>query len=172
MTRNMPSTCFALIVLSAIASLSAGCAGLPKRDATGISVVTMTEAPAAVHSAIVAVAKGRRIEKINRVRQLEGPVYRAYIADKLGSQLLTLNGHGQILDNAVVIPFADMPAAVRKSAQTGVAGKLETCRKSIVRPQPTYIVDYMLGEDEPAFAIIDATGFVHALVGYAEEDPD
>jgi len=121
---------------------------------------------------VLAVACGRRIEKINRVRQLEGPVYRAYITDKLGPQLVTVDDHGKILDNAVVVTFADLPEVVQKSAQTGVVGKLEVCRKSIVRPGLTYVIDYMLGDDEPVFALIDATGFVHSLVGYADEDPD
>ena len=160
-----------LVLLSAVL-MAGGCATTTKQTVIHIPVITLGATPSPVRGAIVAVAKGRRIEKINCIRQLDGHVYRAYITDKHGPQLLTLDDNGKILDNAVVIPFAEMPEAVRKSAMTGVAGKLETCRKSIHRAQTTYLIDYMLGDDEPVFAIIDATGFVHALVGYAEEDPD
>ena len=72
----------------------------------------------------------------------------------------------------MVIPFAEMPEAVRNSAQTGVAGKLQTCRKSILSPETMYVIDYLVEEDEPVFALIDGAGVVHAVIGYAEGDPD
>ena len=161
-----------VIVLSVVVVMTAGCTSLPKHAGVPIPVVTLTETPAAVRTTVLAVARGRRIEKINRVGRLEGLLYRAYIADKLGPELLAVDDGGKIVDDAVVIPFAEMPEAVRKSAQTGVAGKLQTCRKSIHSPETMYVIDYLIEEDEPVFALIDGAGVVHAVFGYAEGDPD
>ena len=161
-----------IIVLSAAVIITAGCASLPKNAGAPIPVVTLAETPPAVRTTVLAVARGRRIEKINRVGRLEGLLYRAYIADKLGPELLAVDDGGKIVDDAVVIPFAEMPEAVRKSAQTGVAGKLQVCRRSIHSQETMYVIDYLIEEDEPVFALIDAAGVVHAVFGYAEGDPD
>jgi hypothetical protein len=158
--------------LSVLVVVTAGCTSLPKQAGVPIPVVTLAEAPAAVRTTVLAVARGRRIEKINRVGRAEGPLYRAYIADKLGPELLAVDDRGKIVDDAVAIPFAEMPEAVRKSAQTGVAGKLQICRKSIHSAEPMYVIDYLIEEDEPVFALIDGAGVVHAVFGYAEGDPD
>ena len=135
-------------------------------------MVALPETPPAVRAAIVAEANGRPLEKINRVPQLEGPLFRAYISSEAGPQLLTVNERGQVIDNAVVVRFEDLPPVVQASAKTGVTGKVQTCRKSIHRPNLTYVIDYLLGDDEPAYALIEANGFVRGLYGYAEDDPD
>jgi hypothetical protein len=137
-----------------------------------IPVVPLAETPPAVRAVVLTLARGRPIEKITRVGRLEGQLYRAYIADKLGPELLAVDDGGKIVDDAVVIPFAEMPEAVRNSAQSGVAGKLQICRVSIHRPQPMYMIDYLIENDEPVFALIDADGVVQAVFGYAEGDPD
>ena len=162
------------IALFMIVIMTAGCTSLPKQRQAGvpIPVVTLAETPAPVRATVLTVARGRRVEKINRVGRQEGLLYRAYIADKLGPELLAVDDGGKIVDDAVVVPFAEMPEAVRKSAQTGVAGKLQVCRKSIHSPETMYVIDYLVEEDEPVFALIDAAGVVHACFGYAEGDPD
>ena len=164
-----------LIALSLAVVMTAGCTSLPKPEHAGmpIPVVTLAETPAVVRTTVLAVARGRRIEKINRVGRAEGLLYRAYIADKLGPELLAVDDKGKIVDDAVVIPFDEMPEAVRKSTQTAVTGsKLQICRKSIHSPEPMYVIDYLIEEDEPVFALIDGAGVVHAVFGYAEGDPD
>ena len=161
-----------VIALSMVVVMTTGCTSLPKPVGMPIPVVTLAETPAVVRTTVLAVARGRRIEKINRVGRLEGLLYRAYIADKLGPELLAVDDGGKIVDDAVVIPFTEMPEAVRNSAQTGVAGKLQTCRKSIHSPETMYVIDYLVEEDEPVFALIDGAGVVHAVFGYAEGDPD
>ena len=161
-----------VIALSTVVVMTAGCTSLPKQAGMPIPVVTLAETPPAVRTTVLAVARGRHIEKINRVGRAEGLLYRAYIADKLGPELLAVDDGGKIVDDAVVIPFAEMPEAVRKSAQTGVAGKLQTCRKSIHSPETMYVIDYLVEGDEPVYALIDAAGVVHACFGYAEGDPD
>jgi hypothetical protein len=163
---------FTVLGLAALVAVASGCTSLPKQAGMPIPVVTLSETPAAVHATILAVAHERRIEKINRVGRAEGLLYRAYIADKLGPELLAVDDHGKIVDDAVVIPFDEMPEVVQRSAQTGVAGKLQICRKSIHSTEPMYVIDYLIEEDEPVFALIDGTGVVHAVFGYAEGDPD
>jgi hypothetical protein len=162
-----------VIALSLVVVMTGGCTSLPKQAGVPIPVVTLAETPAAVRTTVLAVARGRRIEKINRVGRAEGLLYRAYIADKLGPELLAVDDGGKIIDDAVVIPFAEMPEAVRKSTQTAVTGsKLQICRKSIHSTEPMYVIDYLIEEDEPVFALIDGAGVVHAVFGYAEGDPD
>jgi hypothetical protein len=162
-----------VIALSTVVVMTAGCTSLPKQAGAPIPVVTLSETPPAVRTTVLGVARGRRIEKINRVGRAEGLLYRAYIADKLGPELLAVDDSGKIVDDAVVIPFAEMPEAVRKSTQTAVTGsKLQVCRKSIHSPETMYVIDYLIGDDEPVFALIDGTGVVHAVFGYAEGDPD
>lgn len=161
-----------MFALSAVLTITTGCASFSHPAGVQIPAVTLAETPTTVRTTILGVASGRRIQKINRVRELEGPVYRAYIADKLGLQLLSVDGAGKILDNAVVIPFDEMPDAVRKSARTGVAGQIQVCRKSILTKEPRYLIDYLIDNDEPVFAVIDGKGLVHAVIGYAEADAD
>jgi hypothetical protein len=135
--------------------------------------LAFADAPTAVQAAMTSVAQGRSIEKVERVMQFEGPEYRAYIANPLGPQLLTVDGNGQTIDNAVVIAFADLPEAVRNSARTAVAGRLQVCRKSLQRPEASYLIDYTLNEEEPVFALIlEAGGLVRAVYGYNESDSD
>jgi hypothetical protein len=162
-----------VVALSVVVVMTAGCTSLPKQAGMPIPVVTLSETPAVVHATILAVAHERRIEKINRVGRAEGLLYRAYIADKLGPELLAVDDKGKIVDDAVVLPFDQMPEAVRKATQTAVTGsKLQICRKSIHSPEPMYVIDYLIEEDEPVFALIDGAGVVHAVFGYAEGDPD
>ena len=135
--------------------------------------LAFADTPPVVQAAMAAVAQGRAVEKIERVMQFEGPEYRAYIADPLGPQLLTIDGNGQTIDNAVVIAFADLPEAVRNSARTAVAGRLQVCRKSLQRTEASYLIDYTINEEEPVFALIlEAEGLVRAVYGYNESDND
>ena len=135
--------------------------------------LAFADTPAAVQAAMISVAQGRAVEKIERVMQLEGPEFRAYIAGPLGPQLLTVDGNGQTIDNAVVIAFADLPEAVRNSARTAVAGRLQVCRKSLQRTEASYLIDYTINEEEPVFALIlEAGGLVRAVYGYNESDND
>ena len=152
--------------------LGVGCASPWTRAVNRIPSVPLDRTPAAVRATITTVAAGRHVERVNCTGELEGPLYRAYITDKLGPQLLTVDSHGTIVDNAVVVRFEDMPEAVRKSAQTAVAGTLTVCRKSIHRPETTYVIDYLVGGNEPVYALIDQTGLVRTAIGYAEGDED
>jgi hypothetical protein len=146
-----------------------------------VAGITLEEAPLAVSNAVAAVANGRAVEKINRVNRLEGQQFYAYIADTLGPQLLTLNANGDVLMNAGVVPFADLPQAIRDAARTAVAGRLEVCRRAtqtsgpfvLSGSQSPYVIDYLLEEDEPIFALLRETdGWVRASYGYYEDDPD
>lgn len=137
-----------------------------------IPVIALSKTPPAVRLAIVTEAHGRSIEKINRMRELAGPVYRAYIHSDPGTQLLTLNEQGEEIDNAVPVRFEDMPQAVQDVSKTAVIGKLQACRKSTHRQPLTYVLDYLLGDEEFTFALIEANGFMRGLYGYAESDPD
>ena len=135
--------------------------------------LALADTPAAVQAAMTSAAQGRAIEKVERVMQLEGPEYRAYIAGPLGPQLLTVDENGQTIDNAVVLAFADLPEAVRNSARTAVAGRLQVCRKSLQRTEASYLIDYTLNEEEPVYALIlEAGGLVRAVYGYNESDND
>lgn len=149
-----------------------GCALLHKQTRPLIPLVALSETPPAVRATIVSTAQKRSIHRINRVRQLEGPIFYAYIAGKPDLQLLIVDGQGSIIDNAVAVDFTELPEAVQESAKTGVAGRLQACRKSIHRTEPAYIIDYMLGDNEPVYAMIHSNGFIRAVVGYAEDDPD
>lgn len=146
-----------------------------------VTGITLAEAPAAVSNAVVGIAKGRAVEKINRVNRFEGPQFYAYIADTIGPQLLTLNTNGDVLINAGVMPFADLPAAIQQVARTAVAGRLEVCRQAaqtggpfvFANSQSPYVIDYILNEEEPVFALVRETdGWVRATYGYYEDDPD
>ena len=99
-------------------------------------------------------------------------MFHVYLDAPSGPRLLTVDEHGTLLDDAVVIRFSEMPPAVQATARTAVSGQLQVCRKSLIHPQPTYLIDYLIGPDEPVFAIIEANGFVRAVIGYADEDPD
>jgi hypothetical protein len=130
---------------------------------------------------VVAAAHGRAIEKINRVRRLEGPQFYAYIADTLGPQLLTVNTNGDVLINARVTPFADLPQVIQQAARAAVAGRLQVCRQAsqtggpfvFANSQNPYVIDYILNEDEPVFGLLRETdGWVRASYGYYEDDPD
>ena len=149
-----------------------GCAGRWERAMNRIPVVSLRQTPTPVCATITAVAAGRHVERVNCTGQLEGPLYRAYITDKLGPQLLTVDSHGTVVDNAVVVHFEDMPEAVRQAARTAVAGTLIVCRKSIHRPETTYVIDYLVGGKEPVFALINEKGFVLTAMGYGEGDED
>jgi hypothetical protein len=146
-----------------------------------VAGITLAEAPGAVSNAVVAAANGRAIEKINRVRRFEGPQFYAYIADTLGPQLLTVNTNGDVLINASVVPFADLPRLIQEAARTAVAGRLQVCRQAsqtggpfvLSNSQSPYVIDYILNEDEPVFGLLRETdGWVRASYGYYEDDPD
>jgi hypothetical protein len=160
------------LVLALFAVVGSGCVGFPNHGKARVPVVALAETPAAVQATVLAAAHGRRVEKVTCIKQLEGPLFRAYITEKPGPQLLTVDGQGGIVDNAVVIPFADMPEAVRNATTTAVAGRLCLCRKSIHRPETTYVVDYLISEKEPVYALIDARGTVLTVIGYAQDDGD
>ena len=137
-----------------------------------IPVVELSQTPPKVRAVIDMVAAGRPVQKITRVPEIAGHLFRAYIRDEPGPQLLTVDARGEVVDNAVVVRFEDMPQAVRESTKTAAVGKVQVCRKSIHRPRLTYVIDYILGEEEPAYALIEDNGFVLGLYGYAAEDPD
>ena len=146
-----------------------------------LASVTLAETPAAVSNAVVAVANGRAVEKINRVNHSEGPQFYAYIADTLGPQLLTVDTNGTVLLNARVVPFAGLPQVIRDAARTAVAGRLQVCRQAsqmgapfvVANSQSPYVIDYILNEEEPVFVLMRETdGWVRACYGYYEGDPD
>jgi hypothetical protein len=146
-----------------------------------VAGITLNETPPAVSNAVVAVAGGRAVEKINRVNRLEGQQFYAYIADTLGPQLLTVNTNGDVLINARVVPFVDLPQVIQDAARKAVAGRLQVCREATQTSGPfafsnsqhPYAVDYILNEDEPVFALLRETdGWVRASYGYYEDDPD
>ena len=146
-----------------------------------VAGIALASAPAAVSNAIAAAAGGRLVEKINRVNRFGGPQFYAYIADTLGPQLLVLDGSGAPLINARVTPFAGLPATIQAAARTAVAARMQVCRQAFqtaapfVMPDSTapYVVDYVIEEDEPVFALLRETdGWVRASYGYYEDDPD
>ncbi len=146
-----------------------------------VAGITLGEAPAAVSNAVGALAGGRAIEKVNRVNRLEGPQFYVYVADTLGPQLLVLKTNGDLLINARVVPFADLTTNLQAAARTAVAGRLQVCRRAgptagpfvLSNSQSPYVVDYILNEDEPVFALLRETdGWVRASYGYYEDDPD
>ncbi len=146
-----------------------------------LTSVSLADAPPAVSNAVVAVANGRTVERINRVNRFEGPQFYAHIADTLGPQLLTVNTSGEALLNARVVPFVNLPQAVQDAARTAVAGRLEVCRQAsqtggpfVLTNSPSpYVIDYTLNDDEPVFALLRETdGWVRASYGYYEDDPD
>ena len=62
-----------------------------------------------------------------------------------------------------------------------MAGRLQVCRKAsqtgvpfvLANSQKPYVIDYILDEDEPVFALLRETdGWVRASYGYYEDDPD
>jgi hypothetical protein len=146
-----------------------------------VAGITLAEAPTAVRNAVMAVAGGRAVEKVNRVNRYEGPQFYVYIADALGPQLLTLNTNCEVLINARVVPFADLSPTLQSAVRTAVAGQLQVCRQAtqtaspfvVPNSQSPYIVDYLLNGDEPVFALLRETdGWVRASYGYYEDDPD
>ena len=146
-----------------------------------LASVTLAAAPAAVSNAVVAVANGRAIEKINRVNHSNGPQFYAYIADTLGPQLLTVNANGAVLLNARVVPFMGLPQVIQDAARAAVAGRLQVCRQAsqtgapfvVANSQSPYVIDYILNEEEPVFVLMRETdGWVRACYGYYEGDPD
>ena len=146
-----------------------------------VAGITLADAPGAVSNAVVAAASGRAIEKINRINHSEGPQFYAYIADPLGPQLLTVNTNGTVLLNARVVPFADLPQAMRDAARAAVAGRLQVCRQAsqtgapfvVANSQNPYVIDYVIDEEEPVFVLMrDPDGWVRACYGYYETDPD
>jgi hypothetical protein len=146
-----------------------------------VTGITLAETPLAVSNAVVAAAGGRAVEKINRVARFEGPEFYAYIADTLGPQLLTVSPNGDVLINARVVPFADLPQIIQDASRTAVAGRLQVCRRAsqtggpfvLSNSQNPYVIDYIINEDEPVFALLRETdGWVRASYGYYEDDPD
>jgi len=92
-----------------------------------------------------------------------------------------VNTNGEALINARVLPFSDLPQVIQEAARTAVAGRLQVCRQASQRGGPfvfansqsPYVIDYILNEDEPVFALLRETdGWVRASYGYYEDDPD
>jgi hypothetical protein len=146
-----------------------------------VTGVTLADVPMAVSNTVVGVANGRAVEQINQVGRSEGPQFYAWIADTNGPQLLVVNDAGDMLINARVVPFADLPRAIQDAAQTAVAGRLQVCRRAsqmggpfaFSNSQSPYVIDYILNDSEPVFALLRETdGWVRATYGYYEGDPD
>ena len=149
-----------------------GCASLDRHADVAIPEVKLSDTPPAVQAAIVSAAAGARIQTIHPGQQLDNQVYRVYLAAPEGPRLVVVNEKGSVIDDAVVIPFSEMPTTVQEAARTAVAGRLLVCRKSSSRSPPAYLIDYMIGDDEPVYAIIEENGLIRAVIGYLEEDPD
>lgn len=150
-----------------------GCVSVGKYpEEVPLPKVELSETPPAVQAAIVAAAAGARIQTISPGQQLENKVYRTFIDAPNGPRLVTVNDQGAIVEDAVVVPFSELPPAVQEAARTATDGRLLLCRKSSSHPQPVYLIDYMIGDEEPVYAIIEANGFIRAVIGYLEEDPD
>lgn len=150
-----------------------GCASLDRHDEeVVIPEVKLSETPPAVQAAIVSAAAGARIQTINPGQQLGDNVYRAFIAAPGGPRLVTANEQGSVIEDAVVVPFSDLPPAVQEAARTATDGRMGLCRKSTSHSPPAYLIDYLIGDDEPVYAIIEANGFIRAVIGYLEEDAD
>ncbi len=163
---------FHFVAVGVLVLAGIGCVSSGRHTEARIPTVKMSHTPAAVQATITSVAPGQRIQKINPGHRFAGRVYHIYLDAPEGSRLLTVDEHGTLLDDAVVILFSEMPPAVQAAARTAVSGQLQVCRQSLIRPQPTYLVDYLLGDEELVFAIIEANGFIRAVIGYADEDPD
>ncbi len=148
------------------------CTSVAPREEGSLPQVTLTKTPPAVRAAIEAAAAGSRIQKINSGHRFEGRVYQVYLAATPGPRLLTVSPTGAILEDGAVIPFSEMPPAVQAAAREAVSAPWQVCRKSLTHPQPRYLIDYLIGKDEPVFAIIEADGFIRAVFGYADDDPD
>ncbi len=157
---------------------AAGCATVPNRDVMArpglipIPEVALAETPAPVRATIESTAAGRRILRINRVRQLEGPLYRAYIASGKGPELMAVNHDGRLINHAVVVAFNDMPLPVREASKDAIAGEIGLCRRNLVGPGEVYFVDYLVMGEEPVFAVIEGNGRLLTIIGYGEDDGD
>jgi hypothetical protein len=145
------------------------------------ATIKLADAPVAVSNAVTAVAGGRAVEKINRVNHLTGAQFYAYVADTLGPQLVVVDGQGSVLINAEVEPFANLSQASQAAVRAAVAGRLQVCRRAGPTAGPfvleasakPFVVDYIIGEEEPVFALIRETdGWVRACYGYLEGDGD
>ena len=159
------------LIVAVLILAGTGCRSAGRRAEARIPVVKLSQTPAAVRVAIVSAASGARIEKIIPGQLFEQYVYWAFIATPDGSRRVTVNQDGVIVENAAVIPLAELPPAVQEAARTGVPGDLQVCRKSLDYPQPVYLVDYLLkSTGEPVFAIIHADGLIRAVISYAEDD--
>jgi hypothetical protein len=144
-----------------------------KTGPDGKAGVALAEVPSAVSNRVGSVANGRVIEKLERVAQLDGPHFLAWIADTLGPELLIVAENGGWIDQAVVVPFGDLPEVVRTAARSAVSGRLQVCRRSLYRAEATYVVDYIIQEEEPVYALIRGSdGWVRGSYGYLQDDPD
>ena len=146
-----------------------------------VTGITLDQAPVAVSNALVAVANGRAVQKINRVNHPDGPQFYAYIADTLGPRLLTVSTNGTVLLDAQVVPFASLPPVIQEAARAAVAGRLQVCHQAsqtgapfvVANSQSPYVIDYILNEEEPVFVLMrESDGWVRACHGYYESDPD
>ena len=156
-----------------VAAILTGCASLDRHgEEVAIPEVKLSETPPAVQTTIVSAAAGSRIQAINPGQQLGDSVYRAFIDAPEGPRLVTVNAQGSVIEDAVVVPFSELPPAVQEAARTATDGRLLLCRKSLNHPQPVYLIDYMIGDDEPVYVIIEANGLIRAMIGYLEEDAD
>lgn len=167
-----------LVLAIAAVLMGAGCVTSPPKDVMvrrgilPIPVVKIRELPSPVQATIEHAAAGRRILRVNRVQQFEGPVYRAYISTEAGPELVTVAHDGRLVEHAEVVSFETMPVAVQTTALDAIDGEIGLCRRCVRVEKPVYYVDYLVMGEEPVFAVIEASGRLLTIVGYGEEDGD
>ena len=168
-----PGRSLVFLLAGGLALALPGCATVDRHEEEGaLPEVTLSETPPAVQAAIVSAAAGARIQTISPGQQLEHKVFRTFIDAPGGPRLVAVNEQGAIIEDAVVVPFSELPLAVQTAARTATDGRLLLCRKSSSHSPPTYLIDYLIGDEEPVYAIIQADGFIRAVIGYLEEDAD
>ena len=168
-----PGRNLAFLLAGGLVLVLSGCATVGRHEEEGaLPEVTLAETPPAVRAAIVSAAAGARIQTISPGQQLEHKVFRTFIDAPGGPRLVAVDEQGAVVEDAVVVPFSELPPAVQAAARTATDGRLLLCRKSSSHSPPTYLIDYLIGDEEPVYAIIQADGFIRAVIGYLEEDAD
>ena len=171
--RFAPGRSLVFLLAGGLALALPGCATVDRHEKEGaLPEVTLAETPPAVQAAIVSAAAGARIQTISPGQQLEHKVFRTFIDAPGGPRLVAVSEQGEVVEDAVVVPFSELPPAVQAAARTATDGRLLLCRKSSSHSPPTYLIDYLIGDEEPVYAIIQADGFIRAVIGYLEEDAD
>lgn len=168
-----PGRNLAFLLAGGLVLVLSGCATVGRHEEEeALPEVTLAETPPAVQAAIVSAAAGARIQTISPGQQLEHKVFRTFIDAPGGPRLVAVDEQGAVVEDAVVVPFSELPPAVQAAARTATDGRLLLCRKSSSHSPPTYLIDYLIGDEEPVYAIIQADGFIRAVIGYLEEDAD